>query len=342
MRVLNTCKSYAYGVSERGFDAIMGVPDMHPDDQLMQRAKLSHRAEFYPLGFPVQVATNSLGVLDAARESWSGWTRAFDRPPIDMQVIVHLDGPVPSDEPVHRAQRHVVNIIADRANFATCDMANGYCFSCVTPAVASAPYFRNHMLETMAYLTLDYLHITILHAGCVARNGRGVLLCGDPGAGKSCLAYACVKRGWALVSDDFAAMLRNPGTSTIIGRPQRMRFRPSAFDLFPELSAAESQITPFGKHMFDLRTGAIPNVKTACCCHVERIVFLDRRDSGPAELVPLDAGEALARLEFDRPYWDPPVFDEHRATMQALLSRGAHTLRYSDFDGAVRILESLA
>ncbi len=314
---------------------------MHPDDPLMQRTKLSHGGEFYPLGFPLQIATNSLAVLDAARESWRGWTRAFDRPPIDMRVIVHLDGPVPATEPVYRAHRNLFNIVADSANFAICDVASGYCFSCVTPEVASAPYFRNHLLETMAYFTLDYLHITILHAGCVARNGQGVLLCGDPGAGKSCLAYACVKRGWTLVSDDFAAVLRDSGNNTVIGRPQRMRFRPAAFDLFPELSAVQSQITPFGKHMFDLRTGAIPNVQTARCCRAEKLVFLDRRESGGAELVPMNPGDALARFERDRPYWDPPVGDEHRTTMQALLSRGGHTLRYSDFDGAIRILESL-
>jgi len=314
---------------------------MHPDDQLMQRAPLTHRAEFYPLGFPVQVAANSAAVLDAAEESWTGWTRAFDRPPLDIRVIVHLDGAVPSREPVYRAQRNLLTITADSANFAICDLPNGYGFSCVTPAMASAPYFRNHLLETMVYLTLDYLYITIVHAGCVARNGRGVMLCGEPGAGKSCLAYSCVKRGWTLISDDFSALLRDPRSNTVIGRPQRLRFRPAAFDLFPELANFESSITPFGKHMFDLRTGAIPHVQTARCAVAEKIVFLDRRDSATAELVPMNPEEALARMVYDRPYWDPPVSGDHRDTMQAILSRGVHTLRYSHFDDAIQILESL-
>jgi hypothetical protein len=314
---------------------------MHPDDQLMLRAQLPHRSEFFPLGFPVQVASNSSVVLDAATESWSGWTRAFDRPPLEICVIVHLDGPVPGQEPVHRAQRHLLTITADRANFGTCDLQTGYAFSCVTPAVASAPYFRNYLLETMVYLMLDYRYITILHAGCVARNGRGVLLCGDPGAGKSCLAYASVKRGWTLVSDDFSALLRDPGNSTVIGRPQRLRFRPQAFELFPELKNLDNSITAYGKHMFDLRTGAIPNVHTAGCCRAEKIVFLDRQDSGAAHLVPMNSEEALARIEYDRAYWDSPVSGEHRENIQALLSRGVHTLRYNHFDGAIDILESL-
>ncbi len=207
--------------------------------------------------------------------------------------------------------------------------------------MASDPYFRNHLLDTMAYFTLDYRYITILHAACVALNGRGVLLFGDAGAGKSCMAYACAKRGWTLLSDDFAALLRDPRTNTVIGRPQRMRFRPTAFEMFPELKDYENSITPFGKHMFDLRTGAIPNVQTASCCQAEKIVFLERRDSGRAELVPKDPAEALAFLEWDRPRWDPPVSDKHRETLRRLLARGVHTVQYSNFDEAVQILESL-
>ena len=307
----------------------------------MQRAPLTHRAEFYPLGFPVEVSTNSAAVLDAAQQCWSGWSQAFHRPPIEIRVIAHLDGPVPGREPVYRAQKNLFTITADSSNFAICDVASGYCFSCVTPSVAESPYFRNHLLETMAYFTLDYLHITIVHAGCVARNGRGVMLCGEPGAGKSCLAYSCVKRGWTLISDDFSALLREPRGNTVIGRPMRMRFRPAAFNLFPELANFESSITPFGKHMFDLRTGAIPHVQTARCSVAEKIVFLDRRDSGVAELVPMNPAEALSRIEYDRPYWDAPVSGDHRANLEAILSRGVHTLRYSHFDDAIQILESL-
>jgi len=314
---------------------------MHPDDQLKLRAPLPHRAEFYPLGFPVQLSTNSPAVLQAAQASWGAWARAFDRDPLEMRVLVHLDGPLPPSEPVYRAQRHLLTITADNANFGICDLKSGYCFACVTPAVAESGYFRNHMLETMVYLTLDHLYITILHAGCVARNGRGVLLCGDAGAGKSCLAYACMKRGWDLLSDDFSAIVRGRHDRVIIGKPERIRLRPEAMDLFPELTGLPHRVLQNGKQMFDFQTGALPQTHTARCCRAEKILFLDRRESGDAELIPMDPKDALARIEFDRAYWDPPVFDEHRENIQVLLSGGVHYLRYTDFDGAIRILESL-
>lgn len=314
---------------------------MHPDDQLMQRTPLGYRAEFYPLGFAVQLATNSPSVLRAAEASWGSWTRRFDFTPLEMRVVVHREGPVPPTSPVYRAQRHLFTITADNANFGVCDLKSGFCFSCVTPAVAEAGYFRNYLLETMAYFTIDHLYITILHAGCVARNGHGVLLCGDAGAGKSCLAYACMKRGWSLLSDDFSAIVRGRHDRMIIGKPEHIRFRREAMTLFPELAGLPYKVLENGKQMFDFQTGALPQAHTARCCRAEKVLFLDRRESGEAELAPMDPAEALARIEFDRAYWDPPVFEEHRENIRILLSGGVHSLRYGDFDGAIRILESL-
>jgi len=44
--------------------------------------------------------------------------------------------------------------------------------------------------------------MTILHASCVAIGGRGVLLTGASGAGKSDLALRLIDRGATLVGDD--------------------------------------------------------------------------------------------------------------------------------------------
>jgi len=59
-----------------------------------------------------------------------------------------------------------------------------------------------------------------VHASCVAIGGRGVLLAGRSGAGKSDLALRLIDRGAALVSDDYTELrdiggillARAPGT----------------------------------------------------------------------------------------------------------------------------------
>lgn len=51
----------------------------------------------------------------------------------------------------------------------------------------------------------------IVHASCVAIRGRGVLLAGRSGAGKSDLALRLIDRGATLVSDDYTELLEIGG-----------------------------------------------------------------------------------------------------------------------------------
>lgn len=50
--------------------------------------------------------------------------------------------------------------------------------------------------------------MTTVHASCVAIGGRGVLLTGPSGSGKSDLALRLIDRGAVLVSDDQVAIAR--------------------------------------------------------------------------------------------------------------------------------------
>lgn len=53
--------------------------------------------------------------------------------------------------------------------------------------------------------------MTALHAGCVALGGRGVLIAGPSGSGKSDLALRLIDRGARLVSDDYTALVVRDG-----------------------------------------------------------------------------------------------------------------------------------
>ncbi|HEX8240347.1 MAG TPA: HPr kinase/phosphatase C-terminal domain-containing protein [Allosphingosinicella sp.] len=58
----------------------------------------------------------------------------------------------------------------------------------------------------------------IVHASCVAIGGRGVLLAGRSGAGKSDLALRLIDRGALLVSDDYTE-LRGVGDTLLAQAP---------------------------------------------------------------------------------------------------------------------------
>ena len=63
--------------------------------------------------------------------------------------------------------------------------------------------------------------MVLVHASCVALEGKGVLLRGAPGAGKSDLALRLIEGGARLVADDQVA-LTSSGEMLLAGPPARI------------------------------------------------------------------------------------------------------------------------
>ena len=60
-----------------------------------------------------------------------------------------------------------------------------------------------------------------IHASCVAIDGRGVLIAGPSGSGKSDLALRLIDRGAKLVSDDYTS-LSEEGGRLVASAPERL------------------------------------------------------------------------------------------------------------------------
>ncbi len=63
--------------------------------------------------------------------------------------------------------------------------------------------------------------VLMLHAGCVVIGGRGLLILGESGAGKSDLALRLIDRGARLVSDDYTEITADHG-QLVARSPQRL------------------------------------------------------------------------------------------------------------------------
>ena len=59
-------------------------------DPLGVSIELPLTGTYYPLGFRLEIATNSRDVIQAAEESWAGEAREFDGQALVMRVFVQM------------------------------------------------------------------------------------------------------------------------------------------------------------------------------------------------------------------------------------------------------------
>jgi hypothetical protein len=332
-----------------------------PRDPLLYHLDFPFRASFSPLGFPAQICSNSPTVITAAEQTWGHFPALFSAEAIHLRIGVsetHCELPRP---PVLRANRGIVTVISDAQNFAVCDVTGGFSFGWFTPAVVGdVGFFRYHFLDLMAGMLLAPVHYAIVHAACVAYRDTGFLLCGHSGAGKSTIAYACSQRGWTFISDDASYVPIRFPSRAVVGNPLLLRLRENAPDLFPQLQNRLVILRQNGEFGFELPTDTLPGLTRAFQANIDNVVFLDRRPSGPARVLPYSKEEARFRLEnvldytlackgrdnaegsTDGVLTNAEVRGRQKAAVSELLTARVHELTYSALDEAIDCLEELA
>jgi hypothetical protein len=227
-------------------------------------------------------------------------------------------------------------------NQALLDLHRCISYSWLTKAaVANRLYFRYNFLEKTVYLLLGSSVVTDLHAACVGKNGRGILLCGDSGAGKSTLSFACARAGWTYTSDDTSYLINESGSPRVIGHSHRMRFRPTAKALFPELEGRELTPRLEGKPSLEVSSSEFPGLTTANETDVHAVVYLNRGSSMGSRLSPLPAGTATQRMRREL-YSTGEIRAKHETILEILSDIPAYELQYRDLDHAIDQLDHLA
>jgi len=309
------------------------------NDPLLYRAPLPYTARYYPYGFPVDVASDAREVLDAVRESFGAYASRFDRPPLRLHVIAGEGSGLPP-APVLRGQRHLLEWVSDRDNFAVIDRRERFgCCWASRATIADPVFFRWHFLDAQIYMLLELNYITSLHAACVAWKGAGVLLYGESGVGKSTLSYACARQGWTYISDDSSSVVWDGGR-TVIGEAHHFRFRAEAPDLFPELRGRTVGRELERKPTIEVHTADLP-IRTAPECRVEHIAFLDRRPGVRASITRVGKDETQERLIEDMAAFDPELDARRMRVVESIAEAPAFALRYSNYEDAVRLLEQI-
>lgn len=179
-----------------------------------------------------------------------------------------------------------------------------------------------------------------LHAGCVHRNGRAMLIAGRPGAGKTTLTSWLIDAGFAYGGDDITMM--NAG-GQVQGLPFLPAIKPGAWRLIAsrcsDLSRLSVHVRPDGKRVRYPTPHALADQSPA---GVGWILKLRRGKGNAARLAPLPASAAIKHLLSEAA---SPSGDVSRATFDTIArmvkAARSYELHYSDLDEAATLIRGL-
>lgn len=310
-------------------------------DNLFRQAELPLRATFSPLGFPVEVRSNSEVVLRLYEEMWGKFAQLRNAPPIrcDVQVVEGHGSDCPP-APVYRLMLPFMTCVADADNYSIVDLEREFVRIDISLAALRYPLYAQYFLMGTPVCCIATGRATPVHAGCVSLEGRGVLLCGDSGAGKSTLSYACARAGWAYTSDDASYLLDGGVGRLVTGNCHQVRFRPSARKLFAELEGQEITPRAAGKPSIELPTAPMSHITSAATAQVDFVVYVNRRSGGAQQLVPYSRDAARKSMR-EVLYGPPDSLARQHAAVDQLLTADVLELRYTDLNWAIDRLQRL-
>ena len=120
------------------------------------------------------------------------------------------------------------------------------------PIAQAYPFFE----WGLNWIIASHVHYYLLiHAAVVEKNGRVLVLCGKPGAGKSTLCAALASRGWRLFSDEMAVV--DLKTNEVIPCVRPVSLKNKAIDLIGDFCPDAI----FGESFKDTAKGTLSHLK---------------------------------------------------------------------------------
>jgi hypothetical protein len=302
---------------------------------------LELRSTFSPHGFPIEIRTNSYEVLRQYQAMWGKFEPMHRTDPIQVDVQVVSTDTDTCPPPVNfRIMLPLVIGTADANNYSVADIERSHAKIVISQAALCHPLYAQYFFLGIPMCCITTRYTTPVHAGCVAMRNRGVLLCGDSGAGKSTLSYACAREGWTYISDDACFLLDQGVGHRVTGNCHQVRFRPTAADLFPELTGLEITPRAAGKPSIELATGPMQHIVSAQTAHIDWIVVINRNWNGTPQLVRGDRN-ALRESMRKELFGSPEILSVQHRALDRLLTAKVYELRYQKLDDAIRLLREL-
>ena len=322
------------------------TPEMSMQSELSSVKDLSMQAEsvffsdvYFPLGFPLRIRVNRPEVLDMARESWDVFTCSGPYDDLTLQLDFFYDPQqCPMSEPKAQVHENFLTIAFDESNVVVVDLKQGSAHGRLNEALLKdRRTLRYYVLEAVALSMISALRAVALHAACVEWKGAGMLLCGESGAGKTTLAYACARKGWGYITDDASYLLLDDAERQVTGNCYQVRFRDTASELFRELQNRAITKRAEGKPSIEISAKELQDIRSQKSVRVQSILFLNRHSDLPPGFYPISRERVRDYFTKFLLISNQPESRSH-AAIEYLLGAKMFEFRYSDLNAAVDFL----
>jgi len=275
------------------------VPDLYADP-FGERSATMVREPLQLLGGRFQFESNSRQLLRLVDSAYAGLPRhrlSAVVPRLRIRLILRSGAralPRRSVEPAPIAMFSGAGFLGgatDSSDFVIVSPRERAALVVVSPQMVRFAYHTRYELIEFAMFTLAARSqgLTSLHAACVGRAGRGILLMGPSGSGKSTVTLHCLLQGFDFLSED--SVFVEPDTMLATGVPNFLHVRSDSLRwLGPTRDAASIRKSPVirrrsGVKKFEVDLRRARYRLAASPLKIVAVVFLSPKSAGDRPLL---------------------------------------------------------
>jgi len=155
-------------------------------------------------------------------------------------------------------------------------------------------------------------NLYLIHAAALAREGKGVLIPGFTGNGKTTLSIALLSGGFKFLSDDRPFLKRNKDGFQLLAFPEGLDVTGQTISFFPELTHSPNDVLDVGLRKKMFRVEKIYPDSIVNSCRPKVLLFPNIVKKKRSRLKPISKIEAVAKLlPYSLLVFDQEVSEKH-------------------------------
>jgi hypothetical protein len=268
-----------------------------PPHRLDHEDALTHGTVIPVLGIRVTFESNDARAIEVVEEAFHAWHNVEHSPRLISEISarfrIHVEtgdeaGGPHADIRI-RAPDLPRTMLGTSRSMGIADAARREALLYATSGlVRDTQHFRHNVLEVLTLGVLTRLDRMPLGAACITKGDTALLLTGADGSGRSTLAYAAARAGYAILAEERVTVQLEPRLR-LWGTPGWLHLPADAAQHFEELKGREPDLTVRGSPRISIRTGSLDALPAMPVAQRAAVCVLAPARQGEPTLETLDA-----------------------------------------------------